>query len=425
MHRLIAALLITLCGNSAFAELPLALDGLDPLTILAGQARAGQPEIGASANGRRYLFVSKASRAEFLRAPASYLHENRICPVMPGVRAAGDVWLVQQGRILLFGSAQCRQHYQDDPAEYAAALQHTGLNQQSVQFRSGALNIHAWWMTPPEWDQSHAAVMVHGSGAVDRDHAWTMELARALVHAGIAVLLPDKRGCGRSDGDWRTANFATLAADAAAAQAWVKSTAADARVGYVGLSQGGTVAPMAAALHGGDFVVSLSSSATPYFETAWHQYTNDLHRAGLAPDARNAALHIHSLLERAAATGSKAARTDFLNAYASVNDSALSAFLRGLPEHDTDWRWAWWADGVATLDPLDYWSALQVPALIAHGRLDQLQNVSVIRSQRRLAALPNPPVIFSFDAVGHDLRDGRTISPVVVSTVSNWITALH
>jgi pimeloyl-ACP methyl ester carboxylesterase len=56
--------------------------------------------------------------------------------------------------------------------------------------------------------------MIHGSGASFRDNRWYLTFVEALVDNGIAVLLPDKRGSVDSDGDWRSASFFDLAADA-------------------------------------------------------------------------------------------------------------------------------------------------------------------------------------------------------------------
>lgn len=39
-----------------------------------------------------------------------------------------------------------------------------------------------------------------------------MSIADGLASRGVAVLLPDKRGSGKSGGDWRTATFDMLAA---------------------------------------------------------------------------------------------------------------------------------------------------------------------------------------------------------------------
>ena len=58
-----------------------------------------------------------------------------------------------------------------------------------------------------------AAVIIHGSGTSDRDNLWPLTLTQYLRESGIAVLLPDKRGSEKSEGDWRTSSFQDLAGD--------------------------------------------------------------------------------------------------------------------------------------------------------------------------------------------------------------------
>ncbi len=96
-----------------------------------------------------------------------------------------------------------------------------------------------------------AAVLIHGSGRTERMSG----LASLLANEGIAILTYDKRGVGRSGGTYEgtdnvsARNLALLAEDAAAAFAALhrheKLTGVPA--GYLGVSQAGWIAPMAAA----------------------------------------------------------------------------------------------------------------------------------------------------------------------------------
>lgn len=65
-------------------------------------------------------------------------------------------------------------------------------------------------------DPAVGVVMIHGSGDSDRDNGAYLTIADALARAGLAVVLPDKRGAGASGGEWREAGFALLAQDALA-----------------------------------------------------------------------------------------------------------------------------------------------------------------------------------------------------------------
>jgi alpha-beta hydrolase superfamily lysophospholipase len=64
----------------------------------------------------------------------------------------------------------------------------------------------------------------------------------------FAVLAYDKRGVGRSTGNWREASFQVLADDAVAGAKFLQARtdiAAD-QIGFWGQSQGGWIAPLAA-----------------------------------------------------------------------------------------------------------------------------------------------------------------------------------
>lgn len=102
-----------------------------------------------------------------------------------------------------------------------------------------------------------AVVLISGSGLQDRDSAipgvegyrFFRQIADSLGRRGIAVLRLDDRGWGASGGDVSTATTADLADDARAAVAWLRGRAEidPARIGLVGHSEGGIIAPMVAA----------------------------------------------------------------------------------------------------------------------------------------------------------------------------------
>ncbi len=97
-------------------------------------------------------------------------------------------------------------------------------------------------------------IEVQGSGR--GSHVASNHRQFMLPAHGVAVLVYDKRGTGSSTGNY-TQDFHTLAADAAAAFAHAVALMGDgvATRGFVGSSQGGWVAPLAAAQVPADFVI--------------------------------------------------------------------------------------------------------------------------------------------------------------------------
>jgi pimeloyl-ACP methyl ester carboxylesterase len=114
-----------------------------------------------------------------------------------------------------------------------------------------------------------AVVLVSGTGHNTRDEdVWGHKvfgvIADALSRKGIAVLRYDKRGVGGSTGDFDTATTEDFASDAEAAAIWLrKQPGIDAkRVGILGHSEGGIIAPMVAASDKGvAFVVMIAGPA--------------------------------------------------------------------------------------------------------------------------------------------------------------------
>ena len=99
-----------------------------------------------------------------------------------------------------------------------------------------------------------AVVMITGSGAQDRDeailgHKPFAVIADRLTRDGIAVLRVDDRGFAKSTGDFASATDDDFAVDAAANVAYLRGRADidPARIGLIGHSEGGLVAPKVAA----------------------------------------------------------------------------------------------------------------------------------------------------------------------------------
>jgi pimeloyl-ACP methyl ester carboxylesterase len=124
----------------------------------------------------------------------------------------------------------------------------TFANPQSQVSLAGTLTL------PPGPGPFPAAILISGSGPQDRDetvagHRPFLVLADHLTRKGIAVLRYDKRGIGKSTGNFDQATTEDFASDAAAALAYLKSQKEiDARkIGLIGHSEGGIIAPMIAA----------------------------------------------------------------------------------------------------------------------------------------------------------------------------------
>ena len=98
-----------------------------------------------------------------------------------------------------------------------------------------------------------AAILIAGSGPHDRDenvagHRPFLVLADHLTRKGIAVLRYDKRGIGKSTGNYDQATTEDFAGDVAAALEFLKTRKEInvRKIGLIGHSEGGLIAPMIA-----------------------------------------------------------------------------------------------------------------------------------------------------------------------------------
>jgi uncharacterized protein len=124
---------------------------------------------------------------------------------------------------------------------------------------------------PPGSPPFPAVLLIAGSGPHDRDesvfgHRPFLVLSDYLTRKGIVVLRADKRGIGKSTGDYASATSADFASDAEAGVAYlVTRPEVDRRkIGLIGHSEGGVIAPMVAAHEPTvAFIVLMAGSGVP------------------------------------------------------------------------------------------------------------------------------------------------------------------
>lgn len=142
------------------------------------------------------------------------------------------------------------------PQEEAIAAAPLPYAEHEVAFDSPAAGVRlAGALTVPRGKGPFpAVVLISGTGPNDRDedvdgHKVLRVVADSLTRAGFAVLRYDKRGVGGSTGVYPTATTADFAADAAGALRFLKVDGRidPARIGLLGHSEGGLIAPMVAA----------------------------------------------------------------------------------------------------------------------------------------------------------------------------------
>ena len=141
---------------------------------------------------------------------------------------------------------------------------------ESVTCRNGNVFLQGTLFLPRGSGAYPAAVFVHGSGGETRDA--NNFVADQLARAGVAALAFDKRGAGASTGDWREADFDDLAKDVLACVQALKARKdiMGSKIGLVGASQAGWIAPLAASLSSDVAFMALTSGPTvPVWREGW------------------------------------------------------------------------------------------------------------------------------------------------------------
>ena len=189
-----------------------------------------------------------------------------------------------------------------------------------------------------------AVVFAHGSNAQTRNGFFgnIRFMAEAYARSGIAALIFDKRGTGRSKGDWERANFEILAEDVAAGVDYLRTRAeirAD-RIGLTGSSQAGWIMSWASRLVPDvRFIQMRSSSPMSVREANRDQLILMMETQGYPRSEIQRALDIRDMIDDYAVTGQDWER--LAAAAKRVEDEIwMTQFIGGLPAKDSpDHAW--------------------------------------------------------------------------------------
>lgn len=290
-----------------------------------------------------------------------------------------------------------------------------------------------------------AVVLIHGSGPNDRDetlygHKPFRMLAAVLTDAGYAVLRYDKRGVGESTGAFRGATLLDYAADAEAAFDYLRSRQdIDAsRVGLLGHSEGGMIAPLIAARRADvAWLVLLAPPTVP--GRAISQYQNAqgaLDRGATEKDALAAADEAGRLFDILQADLPSDQRDEQLRtALRRIGEQRRlpEAFVEGQRQSlSSDWF-----RHILSYDPAPTLRSIHRPALVLFGALDHQIAPALNEGPARAALKDNPAAeVRVLPGVNHlflNTRSGAVseypfitsdLSSVLLDTLQDWLAAL-
>jgi len=265
-----------------------------------------------------------------------------------------------------------------------------------------------------------ALVALHGAGEGTRDSPSLRHLHELLPPHGIGVVTFDRRGEGESTGDATRGRFDLQADDALAV---LRAIGAE-RSGLFGYSQGGWIAPLAAARSDDvAFLVLVASIGVTPSEQMMVAVERQLRLAGYGDDVVDRALDLRRRFEH------------WIHAVAPEPDEQLAGDL--LAAVDEPWAGQLWLppslldeEGVRLwIEEMDYdprptFEQVRVPTLSFYGELDSWAPVEASVKAWRDARGDGVELVV-IPGAEHDLTvpDG-SVAPEYDRRLVEWLTAL-
>lgn len=300
-------------------------------------------------------------------------------------------------------------------------------------------------LTSPEGEgRFPAAFLITGSGPQDRDetlvrHKPFLVLADHLTRHGIAVLRCDDRGFGKSTGDFSAATSADFAADAEAAVAFLRARPGidPARIGLIGHSEGGMIAPMVAARDPRiAFVVMLAGPGVPSRALMTAQREAIGRASGASAAAMTRSETLSTRIDEAIAQSQdwEAAKTDVVKIL-GAEAAALGVPTDTLLARSQLVLTPWYRDFIR-YDPRPTLAKLRMPVLALNGSNDTQvvasQNLPAIRTALKddpdatVEELPGLNHLFQTSKTGAPTEYAaieETFAPSALKIISDWIAA--
>lgn len=284
-----------------------------------------------------------------------------------------------------------------------------------------------------------AVLLITGSGAQDRDetifeHKPFLVLADYLTRRGVAVLRVDDRSIGGSTGGSLNDTTADFATDVEAGVSWLKARSEidPTRIGLLGHSEGGEIAPLVASQDESiAFVVLWAGQGVPGADVVVEQVRAIALAGGAsAAEANRSALIQRGLMDALLkAPDAEAARAAAVAYFSDRGEPApAEPTLRQLTSH-------WYRHFIA-YDPQPALRTIKAPVLALLGEKDiqvtVAQNAPALREalqgnrDAQVVALPNLNHMFQTATTGAVDEYGKisqTIAPEALSLIGDWILA--
>lgn len=326
--------------------------------------------------------------------------------------------------------------------------------EEEVTFKNNSAgNTLAGTLTYPENGSDFPVViLITGSGPQDRDetvfrHKPFLVLSDYLTRNGIAVLRFDDRGIGKSTGNYSAATSLDFSTDVVAAINYIKTRKEidKKKIGLIGHSEGGMIAPMVASQNKDvAFIVLMAGPGIPGKDILLKQTGLIMKAAGVDSAQIKSALTINKKIFDIVTS-----EKDSAAAYEKLS-KAVEDFYNNMPDSEktdpanskdmlmkqTKTLLSPWMKYFLSFDPAPYLRKIKIPLLAVNGAND-LQvpaddDLSAIDKYMKEAKnknyktikLPNLNHLFQTSTTGAPseyVSIEETIAPVALQTITNWI----
>jgi hypothetical protein len=289
-----------------------------------------------------------------------------------------------------------------------------------------------------------AVVLISGSGPNTRDenvfdHKIFVVLADHLARQGIAVLRYDKRGVGKSTGDYAQATTVDFTSDAEAAATWLRAQPGiDARhVGLIGHSEGGLIAP-AVAVNDPKvaFIVLMAGPGLPGDQLLLKQQAL-IGKASGIPDAALAQNLAVTARVFAAVKGATTEAEAVAAAHAVLDpEVAKGTLARDRADASIRQVTSAWMRSFLASDPVPVLQKVRVPVLAINGSLDmQVPPAEDLAAIKAALEADKDVTVAELSGLNHLFQEAKTgapseyaaieqtVSPLALKTVGDWIAA--
>jgi uncharacterized protein len=273
-----------------------------------------------------------------------------------------------------------------------------------------------------------AIVFTHGAGPEQRyANAY---MADYFAKRGIAVLIYDKRGAGRSTGNWQTSTYEDLADDCIEGIKFLKtqSTINAAMIGIYGHSQGGTISPLIV-VRSKEIAFDIASAAfgvSPEEQDIYRVGNILRSDAGFTPRTIDSAMTFYKLWLAVAKTGTGWDRLE--KEIPQVEKTQWYPWVAPPPKDH--WIWKWYLSA-GNYHPISYWETIKIPVLLLYGEKDlitpPLPSIKNIRAALRKAGNKNfkivmfPNTTHEGNILGKPDEFWHKFVPGYCDTVYHWL----